>query len=291
MSSRHITALQLIVLAQFAASSSLLAEIKHTFVAVDESRNQLLYVDEFDPSNDWTVPLKGNRDLQIISETRILVSIPGGYREYEIKTGKVIKEVLFGADICSVVRTENGHTLLANNSSIWELDSKDQLVNTHITNAGPFFRLLRLGVQGNFLFTNGVTSLKELTPAGDTVHKIDLKKMESASSKPYFMMQSKNGEYLVSTGYGASILFFDKDYELTRTINTQTSGATTHYHFFAGAEILANGHLVVANWTGHHSEDSKKGPQVIEFDKKGRQVWTWQDAKRAGSLHGVAFIK
>jgi len=287
----HISKLLLAAVAFLVVSPSLSAEIKHTFLAVDESRHQLLYVDEFEPSNDWTVPLKGNRDLQLISDERVLVSIPRGYREYEIKTGKMLKEVLVGGGIYSVVRTKKGHTLLANQSSVWELDRNDKLTATHITNAGSFFRLLRLSKHGNFLFTSGETTLKEVTRAGKTVQEVDLRKMEDSSNKPYFMMQAKNGNYLISSGYGASIILLDKNYKLISVINQQTAGTATNYHFFAGAELLPNRHVVVTNWTGHHPEDSKKGPQVVEFNEKGQQVWKWQNAKRAGSLHGIVVIK
>ena len=57
-----------------AASSA----IKHRFVATDESRKQLLLVDQSDPSKDWTVPLPGNRDIRLIGADRVLVSVPNG---------------------------------------------------------------------------------------------------------------------------------------------------------------------------------------------------------------------
>lgn len=62
-------------------------------------------------------------------------------------------------------------------------------------------------------------------------------------------------------------------------------------HVFADAQQPANGHVVVAHWTGHKREDSQKAPQAIEFDKDGKVVWTWHDAKRAGALHGIEIIK
>ena len=54
--------------------------IKHRFLAADESGHQLMLVDQFDPSKDWTIPLKGNRDIQLLDEKRLLASFPGGYR-------------------------------------------------------------------------------------------------------------------------------------------------------------------------------------------------------------------
>jgi len=50
------------------------AQIKHKFVATDESGKQLLYVDETNPANDWTIPLPGNRDIQISKKGTVLVT-------------------------------------------------------------------------------------------------------------------------------------------------------------------------------------------------------------------------
>lgn len=281
-----LTALTLI-----SVTSQLSAKIKHIFLAVDESRQQLLYVDEFKPSNDWTIPLKGNRDLQIISNTKVLVSVSNGYREYEIKTGKLLKEVLVGNDIFSVVRKANGNTLLASRNSTWVLDKNDTEISTNTISAGPHFRLLRISKHGNYLFTSGETSLKQATPMGKTVKEVELTEFEKSSKKPYCMMQAESGHYLISTGYGTSVLILDKDYKLIRSINKDNAPRGTEYHFFAGIELLKNNHLVVSNWTGHNPQDSEKGPQAVEFNTKGKQVWKWHDPKRAGSLHGIAIIK
>ena len=66
--------------------------IKHRFVATDESRKQLLLVDQTDPSKDWTVPLPGNRDIRLIGTDRVLVSVPNGYREYALADGRLVND-------------------------------------------------------------------------------------------------------------------------------------------------------------------------------------------------------
>jgi hypothetical protein len=60
--------------------------------------------------------------------------------------------------------------------------------------------------------------------------------------------------------------------------------------FFAGFQVLKNGHLVVSNWTGHGANDSVKGHQVLEFDADGRLLWSWHDPALAGSIHGVIVL-
>lgn len=105
------------------------------------------------------------------------------------------------------------------------------------------------------------------------------------------MMQLKGGYYLLSTGFGKSILLLDKDYKLKHNIDGKSRRNKETYHFFAGAELQPNNNVIVTNWTGHDANDSNKGPQVIDFDEGGRKVWKWHDSERAGSLHGVVVNK
>ena len=266
-------------------------EIQHTFVATDESGKQLIYVDEADPGNDWTVPLPGNRDIQLSKEGTVLASVPAGYHEYELKTGKLLKEVTVDLRVMSLVRLDNGHTLLGGAKGVIELDSADKEVARHEVDMGAYFRLLRLAKNGNFLYTASKTSVKEMIPGGETVRELDLTTLTPESSKPYFMEQMANGGFFISTGFGATVLIVDKDWKLIRSYGGKGKIEGVATHFFADAQQLANGHVVVAHWSGHRREDSQKAPQAIEFDKKGRVVWSWHDAKRAGTLHGIEIIK
>jgi hypothetical protein len=203
----------------------------------------------------------------------------------------MVKEVKHGKDVRSVVRLKNGNTLLASGSTIWELDAKDKEARKIDFAAGNFFRILRLDTDGGYLFTGGPTHISKSDKDGKILKKIDVKTIDPKSSKPYFALRLKNGNILISTGYGASLLEIDAEDKLVRKIGGRDSVPDTLLNFFGSAEVLENGHIVVANWTGHKRDDSKKGPQLVEFDKDGKIVWTWHDAKRAGSLHGVCVIQ
>lgn len=277
-------------------SSSLMvraAQTKHRFVATDESGKQLIYVDEANPGNDWTVPLLANRDIQLSGEGTVLVSVPVGYREYDLKGGKLIKEVKVGKGIQSLVRVKSGHTLLASKQAVLELDKDDKLIATHSIEMGGFFRLLRLARNGNLLYTSGATTIKELktgTPA-ETVREVDLTKLTPESRKPYFMEEMADGQFLISTGFGATILIVDKDWKLVKAYGGKGKIPGLQTHFFADAQRLTNGNIVVAHWSGHGRKDSEKAPQAIEFNPEGKVVWTWHDSERAGSLHGIEVIE
>ena len=276
-------------------------QIKHKFLATDESGKQLLYVDEFNSSNDWTIPLQGNRDICLISPERCLVSVPGGYREYAVKTGKMVKEVIIpqmkdvkgrGGNSWSMVRRPDGTTFLGYQQAVFELDKNDKVVREIKISAGGYFRLLRMSKEGHFLFTSGATKIKEIDNNGKLVKEVDLLQSVSGAKKPYFAGRLDNGHTLVSTGYGASLLEFDQDWKLVMTLGGKGKIPGVDYTlFFAQVQQLQNGNYMIAHWTGHKKADSKKAPQVLEMTRDGKVVWKWHDPKRAGSIHGIAVIE
>jgi hypothetical protein len=265
--------------------------VKHRFVATDESRKQLIYVDEFDSSKSWAIPLKGNRDLQVIESGRCLVSVPTGYREYEITTGKMIKEVTVGKNICSLFRTKEGHTFLANRESIYELDAKDKIIKVLHVKMGGAFRVLRQSSDGGFLFSGGKTLIKQANPNGHIEKTFDVTTLAPGTAKPYLAKPMPNGNLMISMCFGATLLELDKDWKLVRKIGGKGSDLGAKLMYFCDAQVLKNGNVAVANWTGHGANDSKKAPQILEFNKTGKVVWTWHDPKFAGSIHGVVIIE
>ena len=265
--------------------------IKHAFLATDESRKQLLYVDEFNPANDWTQTIGNNRDIQIVSDTNFIISYPKGYKEFEIKTGKLLETVTAGKRIASAIRDARGHTFVAGPNGVWELDTQDALVKQIKIKAGKFFRLLRFSNSGTFLYSCGITHVCEADKSGKELKRIDLQPISPNAAKPYFFMQLASGNYLVSTGYGASLLELNPQGELIKSLGGHDLDKGGIFNFFGGIQQLDGGHTLVANWTGHKPEDSHKAPQVVELDAQGQVVWQWHDAERAGSIHGIAVLK
>ena len=107
--------------------------IKHRFLAADESRGQLIYVNQFDPTQDWTLKTpEKHRDMQLIGGGKLLVNTDSGYREYDLKTQKETKHVnqalLRGST--SAQRLADGRTILGcnqnNGITFHVLDAADQ---------------------------------------------------------------------------------------------------------------------------------------------------------------------
>jgi len=85
------------------------------------------------------------------------------------------------------------------------------------------------------------------------------------------------------------------DATLTRIVKrlgakTPEEGRSLGYHFFGAFQVLANGNIVVCNWTGHGPNDGAKGVQIVEYNPAGELVWKWHDPKRAGSINGVIVL-
>lgn len=264
------------------------AEIRHRFIAKDESRAQLHYVNQFDPAQDWTIPLpKGCRDIQLIAKNRILVSHPRGYLEYDLHTRKLLKEVYpQGCEqIESVVRLPSGNTVLAGRKghiTFYELDNKDQIKRRVDFDALKNLRLFRFSAEGHFLFGADQGRMIEADWSGKIHADIKI-----PGAKHVYWVQKKDGGefYRVSTGYGKSIVDVSPDGVVLRKL-----GGAADYFFFSRPFELANGNIVASHWTGHSPKDSRKGPQLLEFNPAGELVWSWHDPERAGTIHGVIIL-
>jgi len=93
MHTRRVRPSSLIILLLLLCATAQAESIKHRFLAVDESRSQLHYVDQFDSSKDWTIQFPGRyRDVQLLGD-RVMTSTLNGYEEYDFQTLEKVKSV------------------------------------------------------------------------------------------------------------------------------------------------------------------------------------------------------
>ncbi|MBK1789926.1 hypothetical protein JIN82_02020 [Persicirhabdus sediminis] len=267
------------------------AVIKHQFIATDESRAQLIHVNEFNPNENWAVELPGNREVHLLSEGRVLVNTLTGYREYDVQTGKMLKDVSRWKGVQSAVRTENGHTFVANSNEIIELDAEDNEVKSYDLKMGKFFRQLRFSEEGDFLFTSAKTKVKQVKKDGTVVRELDLAKAVSKAAKPYGIEPDSKGHFWVSTGYGGQLIELDSDWKVVGLLPEKLEQDGFKMHFISQIQHMDNGNIMLAHWTGHKPMDSKKAPQLLEFNRQGELVWKWHDAEMAGTLHGIIILQ
>jgi hypothetical protein len=266
------------------------ADIRHRFLAVDESRGQLVYVDQTDSSKDWTfkLPVK-HRDLQLVGGNRVLLSTPDGYREYDLTDRRLVKEIKGYHGGMSARRLRDGKTVLACNTqgvTVFEFSVADQLLReAHFPVDST--RVIRLTPQGTVLFGSG-NQVFEGDLSGQTLHKVSLPQGVWA----YQSVRLPSGRLLVAGGYQTRMYESDMDGTVVRTIpGEQAVGdKSLGLHFLGGFQVLKNNDIVICNWTGHDPQDSSKGVQIVQYSQAGALVWKWHDPARAGSINGVLVL-
>jgi hypothetical protein len=266
-------------------------EVRHRFLAVDESRQQLVYVDQFDATKNWVIqsPVK-RRDVQLIGQGRVMWGGADGYREFRLSDQKLVKEVTGFPGVATARRQPDGRTILACNEkggvSVYELSPDDKPLRKASFKV-PSTRLLRMTSQGTFLF-GAVNQIVEGDYQGRTLQSITLAK----GSWAYQVLRRADGHLLVAAGYQPCFYELDPAGNILHTLGGKDSpeAKALGLHFFAGFQILPNGNLVVSNWTGHGPKDSEKGAQLVEYSPQGRLVWKWHDPKLAGSIDGVIVL-
>jgi hypothetical protein len=269
-------------------------EIKHRFLALDESRFQILYVDQFDPSKNWTIKVPaGNRDMQFIDGKIIIGLASGGFQEYDFATQKPLREVIdpkYKAGSVTAYRLEDGRTLLASDQSpirITMLDKEGKELSTAAFSNTATVRCVRMTPRGTVLFGCNDNHIIEGTLEGKVVRDIVIPDARHI----YMVKELPNGNLLATTGYSGCLVELDKNDKIVRKIGGTPGPEGVGINFFASVDVLKNGNHLIANWTGHGANDSEKGVQLLEYDKAGNIIWRWHDAAAAGSIHNAVALE
>ena len=265
--------------------------ITHRFLAMDESRHAVVFVDENEPAENWRIEFPNPcRDFQLIGNNRLLVNTSTGYAEYDLGSRQRVKELkgtqYAGAE--TIRRLANGHTIIGCNQKdqgivFYELDLEDSLLATAAFPKLNTLRLLRLSPRGTLLFGANGNHVVEANMAG-----VVLRDMALAEGRHIYQVEEgPDGHLFVALGYGQAFVELDSAGNEVRRFGGKPGPEGFGFHFFGGFHRIANGHFVQSNWTGHGPQDSAKGVQIIEFNPSGQIVWQWHHPELAGSIHGV----
>ncbi len=286
------------------------AEIKHDLLILDEGLWNLLRVNQNDPSKNWITHIDPKsppeikrpanwraapRDMQLIGGNRVLISHDAGYSEFDITTGKLLKEVATYTGIATARRLPNGHTLIAG----VDLDSSKGVVVLEIDDAnkiahktvfpGDYIRLMRETAQGTWLMMNN-TMIREGDRDGKILHEWPVAGFKHA----WKAVRLPNGHILASAGYGAFFVELDAaGKELRRFAEKEKMPAAMKANFYAMFQLLPNGHIVFANWQAHGPGHGSEGIQMVEIDPNGdptKLLWQWSEAPIISSLQGVLVL-
>ena len=257
-------------------------EIKHRFLVSDFMHCSVHYVDQTDASKNWTLKLPEiTFDLQLIGGNRLLCNRSKGYDVYDLATRQKVDSFQADTlkDVRSVRRLADGRTFLGTQSgTVYEYDSQKKLTATYeMPKAAKYVRLMRFTPKGTLLLAaeDGayeVSLEKGLEAEKRLVRKFTLPRPRNS----YMALYAPDGKLLVSGGYSKGLYTFDAEGKLLKdTVLKQPEGLNNY--FYAGFQILKNGNIVMANWTGHSEKDFKPGLKVVELDKDHNMVWSWNE--------------
>ena len=294
------------------------APIQHDFLALDEGLSNVMHVNEANPKQNWLVHIGHDlpRDMQLEGGNRLLISHDRGYCEYDIATGKLIKDVAIYHDVSTARRLANGDLLLAgvdfdgkklnrghdpvgdptgHHVLFIEYGPDGQVVH-RTTYVGDYLRLIRETPKGTYLCACN-TLFREADGNGSWIRDIRVPGFQHA----WEALSLPNGDVLMSAGFGTSIppghggssfmAEVDASGNLLRRFgDSKQVPERVHPYFYAMFQLLPNGDVVIANWQGHFAGHNNSGSQLVELDSQGSLVWEWSDRAFVSSLQGVLVL-
>jgi hypothetical protein len=258
----------------------------HRFVAsIHGNADKLVYVDVDDAKKNWELEVSdGIQDFQLIGNNKLLVGYKFnfGYLEVDLATHQVdvkVRDFLTRdqAILTSVKRLPSGHTLImaqglqdSGSLEVWEVDNA-KMVYQKRTFKGCCgnLRVVRLTAEGHFL-VGGDSALVELDENGK-----ELARMSSGGSPTYMGLKTADGTYYATNGHGGQLVAFAAGGQ-RRVIGGRSSPSAQKVTIYQPGQfqILQNGNIVITNWT---AENGGMGKQLVEYDREGNMVWSWDD--------------
>jgi hypothetical protein len=273
--------------------------MKHRVIIADEGNGKVHYINLANPTEKWSITT-ANRDLQLIGNNRLMVSVGDGYAEYNVNTGAFINKITTGGTVQSVFRLTPKSTYVGadgNPATLTEVDSTGKQIRKITFALNASIRVVRPTSAKTFLVGGKVAgTMYECDSTGKIVLEI------KAGGEPYMGLRLPNGNTLISTGYGDLIgsqkvpqmVLVDSKANVLKKFPTQTDLGSDFWkqaspYFFGGFQILKNGNIVVSNWEGHGPGNGSKGFQLIEIDSSLTKVVSYwkQDPNLVSSIHGV----
>ncbi|RYZ59557.1 MAG: hypothetical protein EOP07_03615 [Proteobacteria bacterium] len=276
------------------------------FIVADDGLQKIALVNVDDPSKDWDIAIPSTIwDMQLSGSNKLLVTTTegiGGYYEIDIDKGVISNSFLNLGFVRSVQRLKNGNTLIAGENLggaegtvIVELDPSQAILPTKTMKFPKIknSRVIRRTRDNTFLMGSTIDNQDDHVLMEMDEHGLEVKRFEIGKGPAHMGLRLPNGDTAVTSGRDLSLLIFDENAKLKKTIKLENqTGKTEIAPFQAGYfQILSNNHYVLTNWQGKNINSGRKGRQLVEYNAKGQQVWTWkQDPKRFSSIAAVIVL-
>ena len=279
-------------------------EKRRRLVLADESRGLLHYYDSGDSEAGFSIKMeKPLWDLTKVGEGRYRAVCNKGFMVADLSERKIVD--VFRHDSLDIVTSvcdlpDGGFLASVNPRGVKEhvilvrrFSKSRELVSTAAFRGIYYGRGLTRLANGDMLVGHEKGfAICRMPPDGarDADGEI-VKNVAMPKGRNLFeVVPNRDGTgYWAGAGYGAQLLRFDLDGNLLSAWSAD-QGEKKNY-FYAQVREQPDGHVYVANWTGHGANDSTRGWQVIEFDAEGRVVWHLDDPVRFGSIHGLDVLE
>jgi outer membrane protein assembly factor BamB len=272
----------------------------HRLLVADDSTKRIAII-AADGTTEWESKIGPIHDLHLLPNGNVLFQRSWTHIvEVDPKTDKIVWEYKAGGagktvEVHSFQRLADGVTLIAESGTarLIEVDASGKIVRElklKVTKSHPHTdtRLVRKLASGNYLVCHeGDGTVREYDAKGIVVwdYEVPLFDMkpkaghgpESFGNKCFAALRLANGNTLISTGNGHSILEVTPKKEIVWSLK-QGELPGIELGWLTTLQVLNNGNIVFGN-----CHAGPKNPQVIEITRDKKVVWTFQDVKRFGN--------
>jgi hypothetical protein len=284
-------------------------QVCHEFIANDNGRNQVNYVNEFTSDKPggvvWSTAVGSTgvnspRTIEIVDNAKaaggkaVLVSVNTGYVEIDLSNGTKLLEVK-GQNITNVT----GACRLADGTTALGVGTKIQIINaagipgtSFALPTGANLRAINLDRATGHYWLSLTETVYELNAQGQQVWSANM----GAGTKGYAVWWRAGGGAYATTGEPATVVEIDANKQIVATIGGRDNPAFDAYQldFFSGFVRRPNGNYIVANWLGHLGTPGQDTPEVIEFEPDGaagKVIWTWGNQTLARQITNVYVVR
>ncbi len=297
-------ALSFLCLAVATSSMGAGEKLGHRLLIADDSTKRIAII-AADAKIEWEHKIASIHDLHLLPSGNVLCQLSWTrIVEIDPRNDKVIWEYDAGksngnngkvVEVHAFQRLADGNTLIAESGPgrIIEVDSKGTLIRQMKlkiakTSVHSDTRLVRKLASGNYLVCHESQGLvREYEPEGKIVWEyavplFDMKPKgghgpEAFGNSVYAAVRLQNGNTLISTGNGHSVLEVTPAKEIVWSLK-QNELPKIQLAWVTTLQILPNGNIVLGNC--HAGPDN---PQVIEITKDKKVVWSFRDFKSFGN--------
>jgi hypothetical protein len=244
----------------------------HDELILYDDDGKLWYVNNKEPSHNWSVNSGTGRDLQLVGGGRVMLGKGNGWDEYQLSDGKALGGQHGFSGTQSAHRLADGTTMLASvasNSIVLKMVGADGQVARSITYPGyGYVRLVRPTAKGTFLVTADTQVFE-----GDAQGKVlTTWTIPGKGQHVWKALRLESGGTVIATGYNATLMVYGPEQMLLKTIGGKVSElSAVDPHFFADFHVRPNGNYFVVN--SQADSNNTNSVQLLEFDPAGKLVW------------------